>query len=183
MYNFKGKFPKRVELDLEAIRNGDEEEMQKAMAQFVPLALSLASKYGDPDYGGQALLILCECIHKAKDLDEDANLDGYVNRSIVLNLYRYYYESQLVKMPKGKEPYTKCDISKMQHLAYVENLELNDLLSHPWLSNTEQRIVQLLYEGYNLEQIGRQLGLSTTRISQIRKDIQRILKQWMDQVK
>ena len=183
MYDWKGQLPKRVELDLEKIQNLDEEEIQKAMENFVPLALSLASKYTDPDYASEALLVVCECIRKAKNLRPGSNLDGYINRSIVLNLYRHYYESQLVKMPQGKDPLVKCDVEKTNISQDAKNFELDDLLHHPWLSNTEQKVVQLLNEGYTLRQIGEELGLSTMRISQIRKEIQRILKQWMEQVK
>ncbi len=56
--------------------------------------------------------------------------------------------------------------NKREHLQEI-NEELEYIMAKAWLSKQERTIVRLAAKGYNLREIGLQLGLTESRISQI----------------
>ena len=164
---------------------------------YIPFAYRVATNHRNLSYNnltglqGEALLTLCKVIDMIilTPTKWDTPIAAIIAVTIRRDLYEYGRKDRPIHQSRGayKAGINKCPervpiVEDIQHATISPTqtaCEMNEIIDDMQLTQKQQQIVLLLLEGYNNTEIANLLNLTRSRITQIRKKIQQIVKLYL----
>lgn len=175
---------KVLEQMVQALREGDSDQIQPIINGHIRLAVSLAARYAkrEPESMVSAALFgLCQAVNWAPERLHDNNITPYIISTIRRYLYDNIKAFEVVHYPKGKEAaiveycsdvntdyiYEGDDevSGEITKVVYDDPYLVDEVIGNLNLRKEEEQALRLKMEGMNHREIGERIGTSTRLVS------------------